>query len=74
MVLSQTHYLEVQAPIHKLSSSLDICLYHYKLFQPDIFCQKVCMYLPTFGLLVLQLAKMLVFYNQNGFPQIAVEK
>ncbi len=65
MVLNQTRYLQVQAPIHKLSSSLDICLYHYKISRPDIFCQEVHMYPPTFDLLVLQLAKMSIFYNQD---------
>lgn len=74
MVLSQTRYLQVRASIHKSSFNLDICLYHYKTLQPDIFCQEVCMYLQTFDLLVSQLAKMLVFYNQGRPPQIAVEK
>lgn len=74
MVLSQTRYLQVREPIHKSSSNLDICLYHYKTSRPDIFRQEVRMYPQTFDLLVLQLAKMSVFYNQDGPPQIAVEK
>ena len=53
---------------------MDICLYNYKTSQPDIFYQEVHIYPQTFDLLVLQLTKISVFYNQDGPPQIAVEK
>lgn len=68
MVLSQTHYLQIREPIHKLSSNLDIYLYNYKTSRPDIFRQEGRIYPQTFDLLVSQLAKMLVFYNQDEPP------
>lgn len=66
MVLSQMRCLQVGEPIHKSSSNLDICLYYYKTLQPDRFCQEIQMYSQIFDILVLQFAKMSVFYNQDG--------
>lgn len=37
IVLSQMCYLQVWEPIHKSSSNLDVCLYHYKILQIDRF-------------------------------------
>ncbi len=74
IVLSQTRYLQFQNSIHKSSSNLDICLSNDKISRTDIFHQKLQIYSWTFDLLVLQLAIMLDFYNQNKLFQIEIEK